>query len=334
MGDPLGIGPEVILKARRDDRVRAACKAFVVGDAGIMRRAARMIEGSPEVRTVAAPDEAACEAGVLSVLDLANAGDLDMAERAPSAAAGRAAGEAIHRAVRLALEGEVDAVVTAPISKEAMRLAGYERTGHTEMLAQLTGASGAAMLLVWQNMRVAHVTTHLALRDVAPAITLQRVRRTIELTHRTTQRFGIAHPRIAVAGLNPHAGEAGLFGDEERLVIAPAVEEGRRAGLAVTGPLPPDTVFARLRAGDYDAVVAMYHDQGHIAIKTLSFTPAAGERAAAMAGVNVTMGLPIIRTSVDHGTAFDIAGKGLASEQSMVEAILLAAQLAAARTSS
>jgi 4-hydroxythreonine-4-phosphate dehydrogenase len=226
----------------------------------------------------------------------------------------------------------VDAIVTAPISKEAMRLAGYERTGHTELLAHLTGAPVVAMLLIWENMRVAHVTTHLALRDVPAAITRERVLRTIRLTDETLKRFGLERPRIAVAGLNPHAGEAGLFGEEERVAVVPAVLEAQGMGLDVSGALPPDTVFAQLRGGRYDAVVAMYHDQGHIAVKTLSFAPAAGERAASMAGVNVTMGLPIIRTSVDHGTAFDIAGQGIASEQSMKDAVLLAPRLAEGRS--
>jgi len=328
MGDPLGVGPEVIAKAVRDERICDTCTALVVGDAEIMRHAAVAIAPTAAVRTMSAANQAVREPGVIPVLDLANARDIDLSKRQPTAAAGRAAGEAIARAARMALAGEVAAIVTAPINKEAMRLAGCERTGHTEMLAHLAGATGVAMLLIWQNMRVAHVTTHLALRDVPGAITTARVLRTIHLTDETLGRLGVARPRIAVAGLNPHAGESGLFGDEERLAIRPAVDEAGRAGLDVTGPLPPDTVFAQLRGGNYDAVVAMYHDQGHIAIKTLSFTPAAGERAASMAGVNVTMGLPIIRTSVDHGTAFDIAGQGIASEQSMIEAILLAAQLA------
>jgi 4-hydroxythreonine-4-phosphate dehydrogenase len=331
MGDPLGVGPEVIVKALRDERVRAACTPLVVADAEVVRQASAATKGALPVRVVSAAAEAASPGDAIPVLDLANARGLNRTRREPTAAGGRAAGEAIERAARLALDGEVAAIVTAPISKEAMRLAGYERTGHTELLAHLTGAPAVAMLLVWENMRVAHVTTHLALRDVPPAITRERVLNTIRLTDETLRRLGIERPRIAVAGLNPHAGEAGLFGEEERLSITPGVREAQHTGLDVSGPLPPDTVFAQLRGGRYDAVVAMYHDQGHIAIKTLSFTPAAGERAASMAGVNVTMGLPIIRTSVDHGTAFDIAGKGIASAQSMKDAILLAAQLASGR---
>jgi 4-hydroxythreonine-4-phosphate dehydrogenase len=331
VGDPFGIGPEVIVKALRDPGIREACAPLVIGDAEVMRQAGEMIQGAPSARVIATPLEAASAGDAIPVLDLANARGLNFTRRGPTAAGGRAAGQAIERAARLALDGAVDAIVTAPISKEAMRLAGYDRTGHTELLAHLTAAPAVAMLLIWENMRVAHVTTHLALREVPAAITSERVLHTIRLTGETLKRLGIERPRIAVAGLNPHAGEAGLFGDEERVAIEPAIREARGIGLDVSGPLPPDTVFAQLRGGRYDAVVAMYHDQGHIAIKTLSFTPAAGERAASMAGVNVTMGLPIIRTSVDHGTAFDIAGKGIASEQSMKEAILLAAQLAGAR---
>jgi len=332
MGDPLGVGPEVIVKALRDDSVRAACTLLVVGDAEVMRQASAATKGAPPIRIVATPGEGVSAGDAIPVLDLANVRDLDFTRREPTAAGGRAAGEAIERAARLALDGAVDAIVTAPISKEAMRLAGYERTGHTELLAYLTGAPAVAMLLIWENMRVAHVTTHLALREVPAAITRERVLHTIRLTDETLRRLGLERPRIAVAGLNPHAGEAGLFGEEERLSVAPAVLEAQGMGLDVSGPLPPDTVFAQLRGGRYDAVVAMYHDQGHIAIKTLSFTPAAGERAASMAGVNVTMGLPIVRTSVDHGTAFDIAGKGIASEQSMKDAVLLAPRLAEGRS--
>jgi 4-hydroxythreonine-4-phosphate dehydrogenase len=330
MGDPLGIGPEIILKALRDDTTVGACAPFAIGDAAILGRAAAHVDGVSEIHPIAAPRDAICGGGTVSVLDLANARDIDLAHREPLAASGRAAGEAIERAAELALAGEIDAIVTAPISKQAMRLAGYAHTGHTEMLAHLTGAPYSAMLLLWQNMRVAHVTTHLALRAVPDAITSQLVLRTIELTEATLRLLIISTPRLAVAGLNPHAGEAGLFGEEERSVIAPAVEDARAAGLDVTGPVPPDVVFAQMRSGLYDAVVAMYHDQGHIAIKTLSFTPAAQGREASVAGVNVTMGLPIIRTSVDHGTAFDIAGRGIASEQSMKDAIVLAARMARA----
>jgi 4-hydroxythreonine-4-phosphate dehydrogenase len=331
MGDPLGIGPEVILKAARDEAVAAACTPLVIGDAEVMERVRAVVADAPTPRPVAAPEQALGVSGELAVLDLANARGLDLHHREPTAAGARAAREAIERAAQLALAGEIAAMVTAPISKEAMRLAGYELTGHTELLAHLTGAPAAAMLLVWQNMRVAHVTTHLALRAVPDAITQERVLMAIELTAKTLRLLGIAKPRIAVAGLNPHAGEAGLFGEEERLAIAPAVQAARTRGLDAVGPLPPDTVFAQLRGRAYDAVVAMYHDQGHIAIKTLSFAPAGAGAAASMSGVNVTMGLPIIRTSVDHGTAFDIAGQGVASEHSMKDAILLAAQMAGAR---
>lgn len=330
MGDPLGVGPEVMAKALRHAEVRAAATPLVVGDASVLERAFETTKGAPRLEIVATPQQAACRCGAVAMLDLANARDVDLSRRLPTATAGRAAGEAIERAVRLALDGMVDAIVTAPINKEAMRLAGYERTGHTEMLAHLTGAPAVAMLLVWGNMRVAHVTTHLALCEVPLAVTRERVMRTIELTDQTLRRLGIERPQIAVAGLNPHAGEGGLFGEEEGQAIAPAVADAIGTGIDASGPWPPDTVFAQLRGGRYDAVVAMYHDQGHIAVKTLSFESGAGGQAASMAGVNVTMGLPIIRTSVDHGTAFDIAGKGIASEHSMVDAILLAAQLALA----
>jgi 4-hydroxythreonine-4-phosphate dehydrogenase len=253
----------------------------------------------------------------VDVLDLANV-DADRLERGQvSPEAGQAAYEYIQRAVRLALEGEAAGVVTAPINKEALHAAGVPYAGHTEMLAALCGVKDVAMLLVSGKLRVSHVSTHVSLRQAVERVNVERIMQVVGLTHEALRRTGLATPRIALAGLNPHAGEGGLFGNEESDIISPAVEAARAEGMDVAGPYPPDSVFLRASQGEFDAVVAMYHDQGHIPIKLLGFYE----------GVNVTLGLPIVRTSVDHGTAFDIVGTGRADERSLVAALRLAAQM-------
>jgi 4-hydroxythreonine-4-phosphate dehydrogenase len=231
--------------------------------------------------------------------------------------------------VRLALSGRAGAIVTAPLNKEALNQAGYHYPGHTEMLAELTGVRGSCMMLAHGNMRVSHVTTHIALEDVPKRVTPERLRRVLELTDAALRQLALPRRRIAVAALNPHAGEGGLFGRHDIDVAAPAIAAATQAGKDVVGPVPGDTVFVKLRAGQYDAVVANYHDQGHIPVKLLGFQvdPATGAWHD-LSGVNITLGLPIVRTSVDHGTAFDIAGKGLANESSLVEAIEYAERLA------
>jgi 4-hydroxythreonine-4-phosphate dehydrogenase len=243
---------------------------------------------------------------------------------------GRQAYEAVALGARLAMAGHVAGIVTAPLNKEAMHLAGFDHAGHTELLAELTGARGSVMMLAHGDFRVSHVTTHCALEEVPARATPERMGRVIDLTADALRRLGVARPRIAVAALNPHAGEGGAFGRHDIDVTAPLVERLRAGGMDVTGPVPGDTVFVKLRAGQFDAVVAMYHDQGHIPVKLLGFSidPATG-RWTGLSGVNVTLGLPIIRTSVDHGTAFDIAGRGVASETSLIEAIDYALGLAA-----
>jgi 4-hydroxythreonine-4-phosphate dehydrogenase len=279
-GDPAGIGPEIASRAAEDARVRDACEPIVYGP----------------------PPGATFPPGVLS------------------AAAGRAAYDTIVRAVDDARSGEVAAIATAPINKEAFRLAGLPWSGHTDLLAHLTGARDVAMLFHSDELRVVLATVHVALADVPRTLTSSLMERTIALTARELPRFDKVAPRIAVAGLNPHAGEHGLFGDEETDVIAPAIAACRRRGIDVSGPFPADTVFVRARRGEFDVVIACYHDQGLIPVKLVAFGKA----------VNVTIGLPIVRTSVDHGTAFDIAGKGVADPESMVAAVLLAARLARA----
>jgi 4-hydroxythreonine-4-phosphate dehydrogenase len=279
-GDPAGIGPEIASRAAEDARVREACEPIVYGP----------------------PAGASFAPGVLS------------------AAAGRAAYDTIVRAVDDARSGEVAAIATAPINKEAFRLAGLQWSGHTDLLAHLTGAHDVAMMFHSDELRVVLATVHLALADVPRTLTAALMERTIALTARELPRFDKIAPRIAVAGLNPHAGEHGLFGDEEADVIVPAIEACRKRGIDVSGPFPADTVFVRARRGEFDVVIACYHDQGLIPVKLVAFGKA----------VNVTIGLPIVRTSVDHGTAFDIAGKGVADPESMVAAVLLAARLARA----
>ncbi|MFZ5823353.1 MAG: 4-hydroxythreonine-4-phosphate dehydrogenase PdxA [Bacillota bacterium] len=320
MGDPAGVGPEVILKAMRSARTHSAARCLVTGDAAWLAHIGRQLQLGVEVRAVQSVAEAQFAEGVVDVLDLRNA-PLDQIQLGVvNPQGGKAAVEAVQVAANLALQGLVDAIATAPLNKEAMHLAGYRYPGHTELLAEMTGTEDYSMLLVTPNLRVFFVTVHVSLRKALDLITTDRVRRIIGVAQRTLHRLGFSHPRIAVAGLNPHAGEGGLFGDEEIRAISPAVSNAQVDGIDATGPWPPDTVFARAMAGHYDAVVAMYHDQGHIPIKLLGFQD----------GVNVTAGLPIIRTSVDHGTAFDIAGKGIADENSMIEAILLASRLAGA----
>jgi 4-hydroxythreonine-4-phosphate dehydrogenase len=337
MGDPAGIGPEVIVGALAKRTLRGIVQPLIVGDARILRRASAAVGRRFSFQSVATPAEAAKHPKSICVLDLRNADPDAIPFGQLSAAAGRAAADYITRAVELAQNGAVAGIVTAPINKEALRLAGVPHPGHTEMLSALCGGCEVAMMLVYENMRVSHVTTHVSLRQACDRVKRERVLSVIRLTNEALRKMiveqglapatGMAGPRIAVGGLNPHAGEAGLFGDEEIREIAPAIADARAEGIDATGPLPPDTVFARQRAGEFDAVVAMIHDHGHIAVKTVGFMPDARGRMKA-GGVNVTLGLPIIRTSVDHGTAFEIAGKGTADPTSMVDAIALAAEMA------
>ena len=322
LGDPAGIGPEVIIKALGHADVYEQCRPLVLGDQRILARAMGWITGPGlAFDVVTAPSQGQYRAGLITLLDLQNADPAAIQPGRVSAAAGRAAVEYVLRACDMTMAGETDAVVTAPLNKEAMNLAGYHYAGHTELLADRTGAEKVSMLLTGPKLRVVHVSTHVALSEAIRRVTSQRVEEVIDLAQRSCQALGIARPRIAVAGLNPHASEGGLFGDQEAKEIQPAIERARARGLQVTDPQPPDTVFLRAVKGDYDIVVAMYHDQGHIPMKLLAFD----------SGVNVSMGLPIIRTSVDHGTAFDIAGKGLADPGAMAAAIMMAAEMAAAR---
>ncbi len=305
VGDPAGIGPEVVLKALADPEVARRANWIIVGDGSVLD--VYQIQPGPGTPL---PRNA-------RLLDLKWLDAWHLALGRVDAACGRAALEYIRAATRLCLEGQADAMVTAPVNKEAITLAGEPFTGHTEFIARLCGISGPCMLLVNDRLRVVHVSTHVPLRRACDLDTA-RILRTIELGHAAMLRMGIERPHIAVCGLNPHAGEGGLFGNDERAVIAPAVKAARDKGIACQGPLPGDTVFLKAARREYDLVVAMYHDQGHIPMKLLDFEHT----------VNVTLGLPIIRTSVDHGTAFDIVRKNQADPSSMKAAMQLAATMA------
>lgn len=329
MGDPAGVGPEIVAKAamRLHDRVASGELALLVtGAERCLIDACERLGLAQPFESVSA-DSLVATSPPFALLDIG----LDASGVAPgqvSVVAGEIAYQAIAGAVRLAVAGQVDAICTAPINKDALNRAGHRYGGHTELLAELTGVRNSVMMLAHGGMRVSHVCTHVALEDVPKRLTEARLRQVVELTADALRRLDIDRPRIGVAALNPHAGENGLFGREDVDIIAPALARLRAEGHDVTGPISGDTIFVRLRAGQFDAVVAMYHDQGHIPVKLLGFSvdPATGEWQA-LSGVNVTLGLPIIRTSVDHGTAFDIAGKGVASEQSLLEAIDFALQL-------
>jgi 4-phospho-D-threonate 3-dehydrogenase / 4-phospho-D-erythronate 3-dehydrogenase len=318
MGDPAGVGPEIIVKALGAADVYEWCRPLVIGDAERLRSAARIVGSPHAVRAVSGPGQAGFYHGEVDCLDVGRVpGDLPFGQ--VSAAAGEAAYQCVVRAVELAIAGKIAAICTAPLNKEALHAAGHAYPGHTELLAALSGTPEVSMMLTTPKMRVIHVTTHVGLLDAVERIEPGLVERTIRRGHGALVRAGIAHPRIAVCGINPHAGEHGLFGrGEEETKVMPAVEAARGSGIAVEGPLPADTAFLRASRGDFDLVVAMYHDQGHGPVKVLGLE----------VGVNITIGLPFVRTSVDHGTAFDIAGTGRADERSLVEALRQAIALA------
>jgi 4-hydroxythreonine-4-phosphate dehydrogenase len=325
MGDPAGVGPEVVLKALGHAQVRSTCIPLVIGNLQVLQQAAACTDTELDLIQVRSPGEIDRQQASPCVLDLPPNPEAGFPIGCVDALCGQAAAGYISYAIELAMSREVDGISTAPINKAAFQLAGIPYRGHTEMLADLTNSRSVAMMLVTPGrgtekewMRVSHVTTHIPLRKVAKSLTQEKVITTIRITLEGLRQIGIPNPRLALAALNPHASDEGLMGDEEAHILSPTVLAAQEQGISVVGPIPADTVFLRALQGEFDAVVALYHDQGHIPAKTHGF-----ERA-----VNVTLGLPIIRTSVDHGTAFDIAWKGIANEESMVEAILLAAQMA------
>src|SRR5471030_2646588 len=318
MGDASGVGPEIVVKSLTHKVVYEQCRPLVIGDARRLEQANEIVHGSAKIRRIKDAAEAKYEAGTIDCIDLNLIPD-DLPFGQLSAVAGAAAYQYIARAVELAQSQQIDAICTAPLNKEALHAGGHKYPGHTEMLAHLTGVEEVSMMLVAPHLRVIHVTTHIGIIDAIRKIEPGLVQRTIERGNATLVKAGIAKPRIGVCGINPHAGENGLFGyGEEEEKIIPAVKLLQERGLDVTGPLPADTLFFRAGRGDFDLVVAMYHDQGHGPVKVLGLE----------AGVNITVGLPFVRTSVDHGTAFDIAGTGQADERSLIQALRDAVALA------
>ena len=328
MGDPAGIGPEVTVKALAHAEAYAGCIPVVVGDRLPIEDAIRFTGSKLKLRIIKNPEEAQGEAGTLELLDIEKLPPSAYVPGRVSAPCGDAAFEYVTRAIKLSMQGKAAGVVTAPINKEALHLAGHSYSGHTEIFADLTNTNDYAMLLMSGNLRVIHVTTHVSMREACDLITKERVHKTILLAHEALKMLGMPNGKIAVAGLNAHSSENGLFGSEEADAIIPAIEQAKSEGIDADGPVPPDTVFVKAAGKMYDIVVAMYHDQGHIPLKLYGFKmdPATG-LFTSMSGINTTIGLPIIRTSVDHGTAFDRAGKNTANEMSMLEAITTAVKM-------
>lgn len=318
MGDGAGIGPEIVVAALLESQSKLECRPVVVGDALRLRQAAAILGIGANIVAVDLVSDAVFEPGRINVIDLALLPD-DLPWGQLSPIAGDAAYHYIKTAAELAMAGQVQAICTAPLNKEALHAAGHMYPGHTELLAKLTGIDEVSMMLSTPKIRVIHVTTHLGLIDAVKKINPGLVERTIRRGHEALIRAGVPHPKIGVCAINPHAGEGGLFGQgEEAEKIEPGVRAARESGIDVHGPLPADTLFFLAGRGNYDLVVAMYHDQGHGPVKVLGIED----------GVNITVGLPVIRTSVDHGTAFDIAGKGKADPRSMIEALRRAAEMA------
>ena len=319
MGDPCGVGPEVIVNALASSGVRACCSPLVIGDAAAMERALAVCRSSLTLKKIKVPQEAdSLPADKIALLELSQLQPNDLVCGKPTATSGDAAYKYICAAARFCLDGTVSAMATAPISKEALNRAGHIYPGHTELLAELCGTEDYVMMLAGDRLRVSLVTIHTALQDVSGKVTYDQVLKTIRITEAGVRLItGIKKPRLVVAALNPHCGEGGMFGNQDQLIVGPAVNVARQEGIDVVGPLAADTLFNFAQQGQYDGVVAMYHDQGLIPLKMLHFDDA----------VNVTLGLPIIRTSVDHGTAYNLAGTGQASENSMLAAIRMAANM-------
>ncbi|MBQ6309482.1 MAG: 4-hydroxythreonine-4-phosphate dehydrogenase PdxA [Prevotella sp.] len=329
MGDPAGIGPEIIIKALSLKETYEKCRPLVTGDANIMQWAVDNMQSELKIHRISSVKEARFELGTIDVYDLAC---IDMSTFQPGVLqnqCGHAAFISVTTAIQLAMDNEVDATVTAPLNKEALHNAGHNFDGHTEIYAHYTNTKKYAMLLADEHLRVIHVSTHVPLRVACDRVKKDRIIEVTELITDACKQFGIENPRIGIAGLNPHASDGGLFGWEEEKEISPAVKELQERGFNVDGPVPPDSLFAKARCGKYDGCVAMYHDQGHIPFKVVGFqwNKETGKMEAAK-GVNITLGLPIIRVSVDHGTAFDVAGKGIASPDAMLLSIDYATKMA------
>jgi len=330
MGDPSGNGPELCVKALADRHIYDICRPLVIGDAMTIKKAAReAVKRRDFIHPVSSIGECIFKPGTIDVFDLRNVEIEKLKIGQVDAMSGNAAFTSVKKAIELAMSGDIDATVTNALNKEALNLAGHHYAGHTEIYADLTGTRDYSMMLAEENLRVVHVSTHVSLREACERVKKDRVLKVIELAHNTCKMLGINEPSVAVAGLNPHAGENGLFGREEIDEIKPAIDEAKARGIKADGPIPPDTVFAKARGGMYDIVVAMYHDQGHIPLKVLGFQyDKKSGKWKAVKGVNITLGLPVIRSSVDHGTAFDQAWHGTSSELSLISAIEYAVLLA------
>ena len=329
IGDPGGIGPEICAKALNDSNIYTICRPLLIGDAAIMANAVSFCNLDLNINSCRDITDAHFTPGTIDVLDLANMPLAELQHKTVTAAQGKASFEYIDKAIKLALDKKIAGTVTGPINKAAINAGGFHYAGHTEIYGDKTGTTDFAMMLADEDFRVTHVSTHVSLRQACDRVKTERVLKVIQLTDLTLKKLNIKNPRIAVAGLNPHCGEGGLFGDEDENEIAPAVAAARASGISVEGPMPADTVFSKMKGGMYDVVVVMYHDQGHIPAKLMGFQfDNESNTWGQMAGVNVTIGLPIVRTSVDHGTAFGKAGEGRANAQSMTDAIIMGALLA------
>jgi 4-phospho-D-threonate 3-dehydrogenase / 4-phospho-D-erythronate 3-dehydrogenase len=328
MGDPASIGPEIAIKALLNETVYNTCRPLLIGDLKVFKQISNLLNLKVAFNSIIDVKDANFSFGTIDVLDLNNVEIEKLKFGEISAMAGNASFEAVKKVIDLALAGEIDATVTGPINKKSINEAGHHFAGHTEIYAHFTGTRKYAMLLVEDNLKVIHVSTHVSLRQACDLVKKDRIVEVIGLLKSGLEQLGEKNLKIGVAGLNPHAGDNGLFGTEDDLEIAPAVTEARNLGFDVEGPVPPDTLFAKAATGAYGGVVAMYHDQGHIPFKLSGFKwNAEKKQMDSVKGVNITMGLPIIRTSVDHGTAFEIAGKGVASADAMLLAIESAIQL-------
>jgi len=328
MGDPAGIGPEIAVKALLEKSIHEICKPLIVGDAVVFDQIITLLKLPVKVNAISKVADAKFEFGTIDVFDLTITDITKLQFGKIDAMCGEASFQAVKKAIELAMAKEVDATVTGPINKKSINEAGHHFAGHTEIYAHFTGTKKYAMLLVEDHINVIHVSTHVSLRQACDLVKKERILQVIELLRNGLMQLGKTNLKIGVAGLNPHAGDSGLFGTEDEEEILPAVQEAKRLGYDVEGPVPPDTMFAKAAMGAYGGVVAMYHDQGHIPFKLAGFKwNAEKQQMDSVKGVNITLGLPIIRTSVDHGTAFEIAGKGIASADAMILAIESAVQL-------
>jgi 4-hydroxythreonine-4-phosphate dehydrogenase len=333
-GDPAGIGPEVIAGALNVRELYEFCRPIVIGDAGVIEQAVGIVKCDAVINACVHPENGIFQPGTLDVFDMQNVDIKKLKKKQISRMTGKASLENIYKAIDLTLDHTIDAIVTGPIHKVAIHKAGCKFPGHTEIFSDRLGVQEFSSMLVVDDFRVMHVTLHTSLKNAIKSLSVNRILKMIRLAHNSLKEMGVGNPRIAVPGLNPHSGDDGLFGNEEEKIIRPAIEAARAEGVIVDGPVPPDTVFIKALGGKYDIVIALYHDQGHIPGKFLGWKwDEALQRYTQMKGVTIVLGLPIIRTNPDHGTALEIAGEGIANFDAMVDAITLAAQIYKGRRS-